>query len=71
MTKDWVSFTEILEILPYGRDSVKRLIKEQALKYGYHYIDKRLPDRKRPTYAFSVLRMKEFIAERPDQRLVG
>lgn len=71
MAKDWVSFTEILEIVPYSRASIKRLIKEKALKYAYHYIDKRLPGRKRPTYGFSVLRMKEYLAEKPNERLIG
>jgi hypothetical protein len=69
--QEFVSTAKILEFIPYCDWSLRALVREGALKYGYHYIDKRLPGRKRPTYAFSILRMKEYCREKHDERLIG
>lgn len=65
---NWVSTTEILESVPYCRHTLYEMVKDGSLRHGYHYLDKRRKGKKRPTYVFSPLRMKEFIAQRPELR---
>lgn len=66
--EQWVSPSKLAELIPWKPHTIRQLIKEGHLKHGYHYIDKRLPGRERPTYALNVLRIKEFIAMRPERR---
>lgn len=64
----WVTTTQILKTVPYCRHSLYALINDGTLKHGYHYLDKRKPKAKRPTYVFSPEKMSEFITETPEKR---
>lgn len=68
ISEQWLSPTKIAELVPLRPCSIRALIKGGHLKHGYHYIDKRLPGRERATYVVNVLRMKEFLAQRPELR---
>lgn len=68
MNDQWVSPNKLATLVPLKACSIRALIKEGHLKHGYHYIDKRLPGRERPTYVLNVLRFKEFLAKCPELR---
>ena len=66
--EQWVTPKELAKIIPWRPWTIRQLIREGHLKHGYHYIDKRLPGRERPTYVLNIFRIKEFLAMRPELR---
>ena len=66
--EQWLSPTQLSQHIPLKPWSIRALIKEGTLKHGYHYIDKRVTGKQRPTYVLNLLRMKEFLSLSPEKR---